>query len=113
MALAPNVLGFAAVLLPIAAGAVIFDTVVATRIQLDTREDMRGRVLSALALVSSLSGIVGAPLVGWLCDTLGPREALLLAGAVTTAAALAGTLALARAKGLSVPIFRRAVAQPA
>ena len=112
-ALAPNVLGFAAVLLPIAAGAVIFDTVVSTRIQLDTREDMRGRVLSALALVSSLSGIVGAPLVGWLCDTLGPREALLLAGAVTTVAALTGALTLARVKGLHIPTFRRPIAQPA
>ena len=68
--LAPNVAGFAALLLPIAAGAVVFDTVVATRIQLDTREDMRGRVLATLGLVSSLSGLVGAPAVGWLSDTL-------------------------------------------
>nr|WP_133874014.1 MFS transporter [Actinoplanes brasiliensis] len=111
--LAPNVLGFAALILPIAAGAVIFDTVVATRIQLDTREDMRGRVLATLGLVSSLSGIVGAPLVGWLCDAAGPRETLLLAGAVTTVAALTGAVALARVKGLALPTFRRPVPQPA
>ncbi|MEV4343678.1 MFS transporter [Actinoplanes sp. NPDC049596] len=115
--LMPNVLGFAAVILPIAAGAVIFDTVVSTRIQLDTREDMRGRVLATLGLVSSLSGMVGAPAVGWLCDTLGAREALVLAGAVTTLAAVAGTIALARVKGKSlVPtlvLFRRAAEQPA
>ena len=115
--LMPNVVGFAAVILPIAAGAVIFDTVVSTRVQLDTREDMRGRVLATLGLVSSLSGMVGAPAVGWLCDTLGAREALLLAGAVTTVAAVAGAVALARVKGKSlVPtlvFFRRPAEQPA
>ncbi|MFC3737571.1 MFS transporter [Paractinoplanes deccanensis] len=115
--LMPNVLGFAALILPIAAGAVIFDTVVSTRIQLDTREDMRGRVLATLGLVSSLSGMVGAPAVGWLCDTLGAREALLLAGTVTTIAAVAGAVALARVKGRSLtPSFvflRRAAEQPA
>ena len=68
---APTVLGFAAFLVPIAAGAVIFDTVVSTRIQLDTREDMRGRVLATVGIVSLFSGMVGAPAIGWLCDTLG------------------------------------------
>ncbi|WP_229067592.1 MFS transporter [Actinoplanes sp. DH11] len=100
--LAPNVLGFAALILPIAAGAVIFDTVVSTRIQLDTAEEMRGRVLATVGIVSSLSGIVGAPAIGWMCDTLGARGALLVAGTITTAAAIAGGMALARAKGRSL-----------
>ncbi|BFU45144.1 MFS transporter [Krasilnikovia sp. MM14-A1004] len=113
--LAPNVLGYAAVMLPIAAGAVVFDTVVSTRVQLDTREDMRGRVLATLGIVSSLSGIVGAPAIGWLSDTLGPRGALLLAGVVTSAAAVGGALALARAKGrtLRLPVLRRTAEQAA
>ncbi len=99
--LAPNVLGFAALILPIAAGAVVFDTVVSTRVQLDTREDMRGRVLATLGVVSSLSGIVGAPAIGWLCDFSGARGALLIGGIVTTAAAVAGGMALSRARGRS------------
>ena len=113
--LAPNVLGFAALLLPIAAGAVVFDTVVATRIQLDTREDMRGRVLPTVGIVSSLSGIVGAPAVGWLCDTIGARGTLAGAGIVTTVAVLVGGVALARAKGRTVrfsPGARRALVLP-
>ncbi|MBB4741328.1 MFS family permease [Actinoplanes octamycinicus] len=97
--LAPNLLTFAAVILPIAAGAVVFDTVVSTRIQLDTREDMRGRVLAAVGIVSSLSGMVGAPAVGWLCDTIGARGALLTGGVITTVAAVAGALAIARVQG--------------
>jgi MFS family permease len=116
---APSVLGFAAVLLPIAAGAVVFDTVVATRVQLDTREDMRGRVLATMGIVSSLSGIVGAPAVGWLADTLGPRGGLILCGLVTTAAATAGAVALARVNGRTrvrgavLPLLRRPAEQPA
>ena len=111
--LAPNLFGFAAMLLPIAAGAVIFDTVVSTRIQLDTREDMRGRVLATVGIVSSLSGIVGAPAVGWLCDTAGPRGTLLLAGVVTTAVAVAATVTLAWFRGYRVALVRRLAVQPA
>ncbi|GAB7050000.1 hypothetical protein JCM9534A_51260 [Catenuloplanes indicus JCM 9534] len=105
-AAAPGLLTFSLLILPIAAGAVIFDTVVCTRIQLDTREDMRGRILASLGLVSSMAGIVGAPVLGWLCDALGARGALGLAGAVTTVAALAGALVLARVKGVPVPALR-------
>lgn len=51
-------------ILPIAADAVIFDTVVSTRIQLDTREEMRKRILATVGIVSSMSGLVGAPAIG-------------------------------------------------
>ncbi|MBO3739565.1 MFS transporter [Actinoplanes flavus] len=114
--LAPNILGFAALILPIAAGAVVFDTVVSTRIQLDTREEMRGRVLATVGIVSSLSGIVGAPAIGWLCDSMGARGALLLAGAVTTVAAVAGGIALIRLKGRTLNLaflLGRPAEQPA
>jgi MFS family permease len=114
--LAPTVLGFAALILPIAAGAVVFDTVVSTRVQLDTREDMRGRVLATLGVVSSLSGIVGAPAIGWLCDVSGARGALVIGGIVTTAAAVAGAMLLNRVRGRSAfAVFtgRMPVAEPA
>ncbi|MFI5843698.1 MFS transporter [Catenuloplanes sp. NPDC051500] len=107
-AAAPDLVTFSLLILPIAAGAVIFDTVVGTRVMLDTREDMRGRVLASLALVSSLAGIVGAPTLGWLADTVGARGALAVAGVITTAAALAGALVLARVKGTPVPVLRTA-----
>jgi MFS family permease len=110
---APSLLGFAALLLPIAAGAVVFDTVVSTRIQLDTREDMRGRVLATMGIVSSLSGMAGAPAVGWLADTLGARGGLILCGTVTTVVAVGGAVALARATGVVLPGVRRVAEQAA
>jgi MFS family permease len=87
---------FAGVLLPIAAGAVIIDTTVSTRVQLDTRPEMRGRVLAALSVTGSLAGSLGAPVLGWLSGALGPRHTLVLAGTVTVLASAVAGIALAR-----------------
>jgi MFS family permease len=75
---------------------VVVDTTVSARIQLDTRQDMRGRVLAATAVVGALAGIVGAPVLGWLCEHAGPRGTLVLAGAigVLTCAAAGAWLSL-------------------
>lgn len=79
----PGLVGFAGALLPIAAGAVVIDTVKSTRLQLDAAESMRGRVLAVQGTVAGAAGALGAPALGWLSERLGPREALLVAGVVT------------------------------
>ncbi|ONI90180.1 MFS transporter [Saccharothrix sp. ALI-22-I] len=81
--LVPGMLGFAIVLLPIAAGAVVIDTTMSTRIQLDTADGMRGRLLAVNSAVGAAAGAVGAPLLGWLCESIGAPETLVLAGALT------------------------------
>ncbi|MGM1060557.1 MFS transporter [Saccharothrix sp. Mg75] len=81
--LVPGTLGFALVLLPIAAGAVVIDTTMSTRVQLDTAEGMRGRLLAVNSSVGAAAGAVGAPLLGWLCERVGAPETLVLAGTVT------------------------------
>jgi MFS family permease len=81
--LVPGMWGFAIVLLPIAAGAVVIDTTMSTRIQLDTADGMRGRVLAVNSAVGAAAGAVGAPLLGWLCERIGAPETLVLAGALT------------------------------
>ncbi|MGC9665050.1 MFS transporter [Planosporangium sp. 12N6] len=101
--LAPGLLTFAVLLLPIATAAVVIDTTVAARVQLDTREDMRGRVVATMSVVSSLSGMVGAPLLGWLSQVLGPRTALVAAGAAClVACAVAAALFVRLAAGRTV-----------
>ncbi|MGC4853017.1 MFS transporter [Micromonospora sp. DT4] len=94
--LVPGVWGFAAVILPIAAAAVVIDTTVGTRAQLDTDGAMRGRVLAALAVTGSVSAAVGAPLLGWLAEHAGPRQTLVLAGSVAAIATTAAAVALDR-----------------
>ncbi|MBE1585990.1 MFS transporter [Nonomuraea angiospora] len=97
--LMPQLWTFAAVLLPIAAGAVLLDTTVSARAQLDSAEPMRGRVIAALSIVSAGAGALGGPLLGWLSDTLGPRAALEIGGVSCVAAALLAAAGLARLSG--------------
>nr|BFE89322.1 hypothetical protein GCM10020093_119240 [Planobispora longispora] len=106
----PGLLGFAVMLLPIAAAAVVLDTTVSTRAQLDTEPTMRGRVLAAQTMVGAASGAVGGPVLGMLCDTLGPREALVLAGVITTVVAFTAAVLLARSLGRTSPVAAAIVA---
>ncbi|MFB4265197.1 MFS transporter [Nonomuraea sp. GTA35] len=100
--LMPSLWTFAAMMLPIAAGAVALDTTVSARAQLDSPEEMRGRVIAALSIVSAGAGAVGGPLLGWLSDTLGPRVALEIGGVSCVAAALLTAVALARLSGRTI-----------
>jgi MFS family permease len=93
---APGTWSFAAFILPIAASAVLIDTTVGTRAQLDTAGAMRGRVLAAVGVTGSVAAAVGAPLLGWLSEHAGPRQTLMLAGTVTAVASVAAWVALAR-----------------
>jgi len=92
----PGFLSFAASMLPIAAGAVLIDTAMGTRVQLDSAEDIRGRVLAGQGMVAAGTGALGGPLVGWLAETLGPGRALNMAGLVTVVATAVATGALLR-----------------
>ncbi|SDQ26373.1 MFS transporter [Actinopolyspora saharensis] len=94
--LAPTLLLFAVVLFPIALGAVVIDTTLTTRIQLDSHEEMRGRVLSAKGMVTASAGAFGGPVLGWLSESFTPGHALELAGLVTTVATVAAWIHLAR-----------------
>ncbi|WP_245992768.1 MFS transporter [Prauserella muralis] len=105
----PGLLGFAALILPIAAGAVLIDTAKSTRLQLDAAEGMRGRMLAIQGTVAAGAGAVGAPLLGWLCERLGPSQALLVAGLVT----LAATALAAAASRAPRPMPERPLALPA
>lgn len=100
--LAPGLVAFVALLVPIAAAAVVIDTTVSTRVQLDTREDMRGRVVAAMSIVSSLGGMAGAPALGWLSEHLGARSALLLAGCLCLIACAVAAAALRQLGAVTV-----------
>jgi MFS family permease len=101
-----GVWAFAAAILPIAAGAVLIDTTVAARVQLDTSLEMRGRVVAAMSMTSSLAGALGAPALGWLCEAAGARQALVLAGTVTVLASALAGLALAKHPQIHAQVMR-------
>lgn len=92
--LSPTVWVFGAAMVGAAAVSVVYDTATSTVVQLLAPGDLRGRVLAAQSLVAALSGMVGAPLLGWLADTMGARFALGLGGTVSLVAVLTGALLL-------------------
>lgn len=100
-ALAPNYWLFAVALVIIGVGAMTFSNTTNSLMQLTTEPAMRGRVI-ALRVGVALGGTpIGAPIVGWVADHLGPRWAL-------GVGALSGILAL----GVAVYTLRHRLDRP-
>ena len=105
LALAPS-LGFAlVVLVPLGAAASAFIATASSMLQLASRPDMRGRVMSLFMLVFVGTTPLGGPLVGWIAERFGPRASL---GVGATATVLAGLIAYAALR----KVRRRARVQP-
>src|SRR5438067_8612420 len=93
-ALAPNYWLFGAALVVIGAAAPTVTNTSNAMVQLSTEPAMRGRVM-ALRLGVALGGTpIGAPIVGWVADHLGPRWALGVGAAAGFAAALVAASAM-------------------
>lgn len=75
-AMMPGYLTFAAALFFIGISVQTFTTSANACVQLSTAPATRGRVLALLLTVALGGQAMGAPLVGWIADTMGPRWAL-------------------------------------
>jgi MFS family permease len=83
-------------LLPLGAASVTFAAGVNSALQLAVEPAMRGRVMALYSVVFLGSTPIGAPLVGWLASTAGPRAGLALGGIAAIAAGLVARVAFAR-----------------
>lgn len=98
----PNYALFGLTLVVIGVAAQTFTTTTSGAVQLATEPAMRGRVM-AILLATALGGTpLGAPLVGWIADTYGPRWALGIGAAAGFSAAGVGIYYLARFRNLRV-----------
>jgi MFS family permease len=103
-AIMPNYWLFAAALVVIGIAALTFFNSTNSMMQLSTEPVMRGRVM-AIRLAIALGGTpIGAPLVGWVADTFGPRWGLTVGAASGIAAALVAILYLVRYRHLRLSI---------
>ena len=93
---------FGLALVVIGVSAQTFTTTANGAVQLATEPAMRGRVMAILLAVALGGTPVGAPLVGWVADTFGPRWALGVGAASGVAAAAGGRCCLAAHRGLHV-----------
>jgi predicted MFS family arabinose efflux permease len=94
-AAAPSYIAFGFILFTIGLAAQTFTTSTNSMAQITTEPHMRGRVI-AIVLAIALGGTpLGAPIVGWVADSLGPRWALCLGAASGILAAAIAALYLA------------------
>ncbi|MED5616832.1 MFS transporter [Janthinobacterium sp. P210005] len=89
-AVMPNYWLFGMMLVVIGIAAQTFTTSVNSSVQLSTAPAMRGRVMAIVLAISAGGTPLGAPIVGWVADTFGPRWALGIAALSGLAAALVG-----------------------
>jgi MFS family permease len=90
-ALMPSYLLFGLVLVVIGMAAQTFTTSTNSIVQTSTEPNMRGRVIAILLAIALGGTPVGAPIVGWIADSFGPRWAL---GAGAVSGLLAASVAL-------------------
>jgi len=103
-ALSPNDWLFAVMLVAIGVAAQTFTTSTNSLVQLATEPAMRGRVVAILLAIALGGTPLGAPIVGWVADTFGPRWSLGVGAAAGLAAALVGTRYLVKHHALRVRI---------
>jgi MFS family permease len=95
LGLAPNIVVFCILLVPTGLAVISFTSTALSTVQLGAGEAMRGRVLALYALVFVGGTPVGAPLIGWLGEHVGPRSTLVVGGlASLVVSVLAGYLLL-------------------
>jgi MFS family permease len=106
-ALVPNHVLFGIALVIIGVSAQTFTASSNGLVQLSTESAMRGRVVALLLAIALGGAPVGAPLVGWVADTLGPRWALGVGAVSGFAAAIVGVHYLTKYRRLRVCIDAR------
>jgi len=89
-AVMPSVLWTCLALIPVGAASIWFTSAGNSAMQLHSEAHMRGRVMSLWTVAFIGSTPVGAPIVGWVAETAGPRWALGLGAAAAVAAGLYG-----------------------
>jgi MFS family permease len=99
-AMMPNYWLFGLTLVLVGASSQTFTTTVNSTVQLSTDPEMRGRVLAILLAVALGGTPIGAPIVGWIADTFGPRWALRVGAAGGFGAAIVGLCYLAKHRHL-------------
>lgn len=86
-AFAPTAGVFAVLLFFVGAASIAFRAVATALLQVRAAPDMVGRVSALLVIAISGTAPVGAPLIGWIGDTVGPRFAFGLGGVTTVVGA--------------------------
>ena len=95
---------FGCALVIIGLSAQTFTTTANSTIQLSTEPEMRGRVIALFLAIAVGATPIGAPFVGWVADTFGPRWALGVGAASGFCAVIVAVHYFAKHRGLRVSL---------
>jgi MFS family permease len=84
----PTFGSFLVLLVPTGMALLTFNTAANATMQLSVSPEMRGRVMGLYMLVFAGTTPLGAPVIGWFAEHLGPRAGLVGGGIVSTIATL-------------------------
>ncbi len=73
-----------------------------TIVQMSIDPQLRGRVMAVYFVVMQGGTPVGAPLLGWIAQTLGARYSLIFGGGMVVIGAIVSSIVLARMQGLAL-----------
>ncbi|MDQ3962708.1 MAG: MFS transporter [Actinomycetota bacterium] len=93
-AAAPSVWVAALLMVPLGAASMAFLATVNSTLQLRSSDAMRGRVMALYFVLFLGSTPIGAPIIGWIAETIDARAALATGGIATLSACLYGVMRL-------------------
>ncbi|MQA99665.1 MAG: MFS transporter [Actinobacteria bacterium] len=86
VAAAPNIYVAGAIMVPLGMASMLFLTTMNSTLQLNSSDEMRGRVMALYFVLFLGSTPIGAPIIGWVAEAFDPRAALALGGVATLGA---------------------------
>jgi MFS family permease len=95
-ALMPTYSLFAVALVPVGLSALTLMTAANATVQLSTEPSMRGRVMALYMAIFMGGTPIGAPIIGWVGETFGPRWTILVGGIASALAAAVAVVTLLR-----------------
>jgi MFS family permease len=93
LAVTPNVLTASLVSFFVGAASILYTTSTTALVQIESKANMRGRVLALQTVLLVGTTPIGGPLLGWLADTSGGRAPFILGGIASIVAATVGYFA--------------------
>jgi MFS family permease len=93
---------YAAILVPVGLASITFLNSCNTSIQLSVEPEFRGRVLALYLAILQGGTALGAPLMGWLGSTFGPRWSVAAGGAVVLLTGLLAVIVVVRSSRLTL-----------
>jgi MFS family permease len=105
--LMPTFWSFALALIPTGLALITYSTASNSTTQLNTTQQMRGRVMGLYMMIFLGGAPLGSPMAGWIAEEWGPRMSMITGGVISAVATLAVTCLLARLRGTQVRSYLR------